>query len=229
MQLGDLEPHVDAQRGIEIARAARRTGRPWARARWRGRWRRAGAGRPRGCAGGGRDKSVRLRMRAASCTFASIAGLVHAGHLQRKGDVLVDRHVRIERIGLEHHRQLALGGRRRRSCPRHRAGSCREVVSSSPAISRSRVDLPQPEGPTKTTNSPSFISRLASGMTAWVPKVLLTCSRVIEPICFPYLTAPKVRPRTSCFWLNQPSTRMGAMASVEAALSLAQNSPSGLE
>jgi hypothetical protein len=44
----------------------------------------------------------------------------------------------------------------------------------------------------------------------------------------PYFTAPKVRPRTSCFWLSQPSTRIGAMARVEAALSFAHNSPSGL-
>ena len=29
-----------------------------------------------------------------------------------------------------------------------------EVTSSRPAIIRSNVDLPQPEGPTKTTNSP---------------------------------------------------------------------------
>src|SRR5450759_213141 len=34
-----------------------------------------------------------------------------------------------------------------------------EVMSSSPAIARSRVDFPQPDGPTKTTNSPSLISR----------------------------------------------------------------------
>jgi hypothetical protein len=45
----------------------------------------------------------------------------------------------------------------------------------------------------------------------------------------PYFTAPKVRPRTSCFWLNQPRIRIGAMAMVEAALSLAKNRPSGLE
>src|SRR5688572_31235764 len=44
-----------------------------------------------------------------------------------------------------------------------------------------------------------------------------------------YFTAPKVRPRTSCFWLNQPMIRIGAMASVEAADSFAQNSPCGLE
>src|SRR5690606_16082309 len=32
-------------------------------------------------------------------------------------------------------------------------------TSSSPAIMRNRVDLPQPDGPTKTTNSPSATSR----------------------------------------------------------------------
>src|SRR5437763_13640597 len=44
-----------------------------------------------------------------------------------------------------------------------------------------------------------------------------------------YFTAPKVMPRTSCFWLNQPMIRIGAMASVEAADNFAQNKPSGLE
>ena len=47
------------------------------------------------------------------------------------------------------------------------------VISSSPAIMRSSVDLPQPDGPTKTTNSPSSIvevdalddlGRLAEGL-----------------------------------------------------------------
>src|SRR6476661_8889094 len=32
-----------------------------------------------------------------------------------------------------------------------------EVMFSNPASIRSRVDLPQPEGPTRTTNSPSSI------------------------------------------------------------------------
>ncbi len=36
------------------------------------------------------------------------------------------------------------------------------VVASRPAIIRSNVDLPQPEGPTKTTNSPFFTS-------SWMP------------------------------------------------------------
>jgi len=32
------------------------------------------------------------------------------------------------------------------------------LISSRPAIIRSNVDLPQPDGPTSTTNSPSWIS-----------------------------------------------------------------------
>src|SRR5580693_7534909 len=41
-----------------------------------------------------------------------------------------------------------------------------EVISSSPAIMRSVVDLPQPDGPTRTTNSSSSISR-SMPFTAW--------------------------------------------------------------
>ena len=44
------------------------------------------------------------------------------------------------------------------------------VMSSSPAIMRSSVDLPQPEGPTKTQNSPCAMCRFTSRMTgAWSP------------------------------------------------------------
>ncbi|MNW04423.1 hypothetical protein D3C71_2005110 [compost metagenome] len=44
-----------------------------------------------------------------------------------------------------------------------------DVTLSSPAIIRSRVDLPQPEGPTSTTNSPSPIFRSTSCRTGWMP------------------------------------------------------------
>src|SRR6202008_1131600 len=44
-----------------------------------------------------------------------------------------------------------------------------------------------------------------------------------------HLTAPKVRPRTSCFCDPHPTIRRGATASSDAADSLAQNNPSGLE
>src|SRR5258707_13708567 len=44
------------------------------------------------------------------------------------------------------------------------------VISSRPASIRSSVDLPQPEGPTRTTNSPSLMSKLTPCSTLVVPK-----------------------------------------------------------
>ena len=44
-----------------------------------------------------------------------------------------------------------------------------EVISSSPAIERSAVDLPQPDGPTSTMNSPSAMSRLSSSIPRTSP------------------------------------------------------------
>jgi hypothetical protein len=49
-----------------------------------------------------------------------------------------------------------------------------EVMSSRPAIRRSSVDLPQPDGPTKTTNSPSLMSRSIPGMMSVAPNDFLT-------------------------------------------------------
>ena len=43
-------------------------------------------------------------------------------------------------------------------------------VSSSPAIIRRSVDLPQPMGPTKTTNSPSSIVDVAPLLTSTLRK-----------------------------------------------------------
>ncbi len=42
-----------------------------------------------------------------------------------------------------------------------------EVIDSSPQIVRSRVDFPQPEGPTNTMNSPDLMSRLTS-LRMWI-------------------------------------------------------------
>src|SRR5450432_317174 len=54
------------------------------------------------------------------------------------------------------------------------------LISSSPAIIRSAVDFPHPDGPTSTMNSPSLISRLRS-LTAFIPPAytLSTPSRTI--------------------------------------------------
>ena len=47
------------------------------------------------------------------------------------------------------------------------------LISSSPAIIRSVVDLPQPEGPTRTMNSRSSTVRLIS-LTARTPEPLFS-------------------------------------------------------
>jgi hypothetical protein len=46
--------------------------------------------------------------------------------------------------------------------------TCPEVIVSRPAIMRSAVVFPQPDGPTKTTNSPLDTARFSS-VTACVP------------------------------------------------------------
>src|SRR4051812_21090654 len=48
------------------------------------------------------------------------------------------------------------------------------VAVSSPAMIASNVDLPQPEGPTRTVNSPLSISRLTSFRTSTGPNRLET-------------------------------------------------------
>src|SRR5574341_1657324 len=55
-------------------------------------------------------------------------------------------------------------------------------TSCRPAMQLSSVDLPQPEGPTITTNAPSGISRSTSRKTAWLPNSLLTLRRLTEDI-----------------------------------------------
>ena len=98
---------------------------------------------------------------------------------------------------------------------------------------RSSVDLPQPDGPTNTANSPFSILRLTPLMMLTAPNALRTSFSWMLPMAASllrdHLTAPKVKPRTSCFCENQPRMRIGAMASVEAAESLAQKNPSGAE
>src|SRR5690349_1704570 len=59
-----------------------------------------------------------------------------------------------------------------------------ELMSSKPAIMFSVVDFPQPDGPTRMTNSPSAIFRLKS-LTASDPsgKRLVMCSSTISATC----------------------------------------------
>ena len=61
---------------------------------------------------------------------------------------------------------------------------------SSPARMRSVVDLPQPDGPTSTVNSPSGSVRFSGGRTLVEPNAFSTSSNTISGI----QSAPPRRP-----------------------------------
>ena len=90
---------------------ARRTGRPEARARSRGPWRRAGVGRRTAVRACGRGRA-RVREPTTACATPRLdLGLREAGKPQAERQVLAHRHVRVERVGLEHHGDAALARR----------------------------------------------------------------------------------------------------------------------
>ncbi len=62
---------------------------------------------------------------------------------------------------------------------------------------RSSVDLPQPEGPTSTVNSPSAMSKPMPWMILVEPKLFWTSRNETEAMVrAQLLTAPAVRPPT---------------------------------
>ena len=152
---------------------------------------------------------------------AVLLGLVDPGHAQREGDVLPHRHVRIKRVGLEHHRQAALGRRDVggvRAVDQDCAG--RDVLE--PRDQSQERGLAAAGGPDEDAELSVLDVQVQRGNDLQVAKALGDClKRDLSHVGVPYLTAPKVRPRTSCFWLNQPRIRIGAIAMVEAADSLA--------
>src|SRR6185437_1545716 len=68
-----------------------------------------------------------------------------------------------------------------------------DVMFSSPAIIRSKVDLPHPEGPTSTTNSPSRIETSTPWMTLVEPNAFRTSRILTEATHFLLADAPAMR------------------------------------
>src|SRR5579863_9823729 len=62
-----------------------------------------------------------------------------------------------------------------------------DEIFSSPAIMASNVDLPQPEGPTRATNSPVFASRSTPFSTSTEPKLLRKFVMVSDDMFAPSL------------------------------------------
>ena len=157
LELDELGAHLHAQLRVEVRERLVHAGTRAARGRSRGPARRAGAGRRRAGRGLRSSSSSSPSDLAAARDPRASTRRFGAARAQREADVLAHGHVRIERVVLEDHRDVALARRHVvhdlppiRISPR---------VSSRPATIRSAVVLPHPDGPTRTMNSPSATSR----------------------------------------------------------------------
>ena len=84
---------------------------------------------------------------------------------------------------------------------------------------RKVVDLPQPEGPTSTTNSPSATSMLTPSTAVSAPNVLRNSLIESEAIgSDSYLTAPAARPATSRRCTSRKPMNTGTMEMSDAAI-----------
>ena len=101
------------------------------------------------------DADARRRPRAPR---AAISRRRRADHPQRKGDVLEHASCadRARSSGTPSRRCARPGGAKVMSAPSSRRAL---VATSSPAMMRRVVDLPEPEGPSSAKNSPGAISR----------------------------------------------------------------------
>ena len=92
--------------------------------------------------------------------------LALAAHAQAIGDVLEHRHVRPDRVGLEHHREAALLGRNvdvlrgRKDRRAADADFARDRLFQARRWRARVVDLPQPEGPSSVSCSPGGTEKL---------------------------------------------------------------------
>ena len=125
VQPRDVGAHLDAQLGVEVGERLVHQERLRGRARSRGRARRAGAARPRARAAGGaaarRSRAGRRRRPRARGSRASPP----PPSCSAKPMFVLDAHVRVERVALEDHRDVAVARRDVGHVARRRSGSCR--------------------------------------------------------------------------------------------------------
>ena len=87
---------------------------------------------------------------------------------------------------------------------------------SNPAIRRSVVVLPQPDGPTKTTNSPSSMVQLRSFTATTVPKDFSDYDK-LDPRHAYLRTMPKLKPRARCLRMMRPTIISGTVMPTDSA------------
>src|SRR4051794_23237761 len=148
------------------------------------------------------------------------------GHLQREGDILRDRHMRVERVALEHHSDVAVAGIRRRHvlAVDEDAARRRGVKPGKDAQGRALAGSGRSEQGKKLAGPDLEADALQRGEFAVHPgdvrKAHLATAAHRRP---PPLTAPTVNPLTICFCATTPRTTTGNIASTETAASLAHS------
>ena len=100
--------------------------------------------------------------------------LRHLAPAQAERDVLADVEMLEQRVGLEHRVDVALVGRHARDVVAVEPHGALDDGCSKPAISRSVVVLPQPDGPSSEKNSPWRICSERSLTASKSPKCLQT-------------------------------------------------------
>ena len=220
MQFADLEPHAHAQGGVKVRqRLVKEKGLGLAHDR-------AADGDAlalpaRQLAGLAVEIAREVEHLGRRLHAAVLLSAVHPRHAQRKRDVGAHRHVRIERIGLEHHRKPPPGRRRRRHVLPVDLDPARGHILE-PGDEAQERGLAAARGADEDDEFAVLDGKVERRDDLGLPEPLGDARKGdLAHLSLSYFTAPKVRPRTSCFWLNQPMIRIGAMASVEAAESLA--------
>ena len=92
-------------------------------------------------------------------------------------------------------------------------------MSSRPTIIRSRVDFPQPDGPTRIMNSPSCTSMLTSFTAANPSPYFLTMFFMSMAAMGHPFTAPDVSPATILRWNSRTMMMIGTVTITEAVAS----------
>ena len=104
-----------------------------------------------------------MRSFSIALSFAAVAA-----HARAVGDVLEHVHVREQRVGLEHHADVAPGaGAEVTSRPP--IVMVPELTISSPAMRRSVVVLPQPDGPSSVASVPGSMRNEMSSTAVTAP------------------------------------------------------------
>ena len=165
---------------------------------------------------------------AASCTAGGDLRRRCSDHLQRKGDVFEHRHVRIERIALEHHRHVAVAGREERRVRTIQVHEpVRRGLQAGDDAERRRLaragrteqgeELPRAYLQVDVAQHARVAERLADARELHLAAVGDGASHLLVTP----LTAPAESPATMCFCAAMPSAITGSIAISAAAASCA--------